>query len=221
LNPATTKPDLSRCVILGGGGHARVLIDCLRESGLVGIEGVLDPDSSLHGRKILDVPVLGGDDLLGGMAAGGVTHFVVGLGGVGDNRPRKRLFELGCSCRLTPLTVRHPSAVVSRWASISPGCQLLPGSIVNACAVLGKNVIVNSGAIVEHDCVVGDHAHIATGARLASTVRVGIGAHIGAGATVRQSIRIGDGAIVGAGAVVVKDVGAGVVVAGVPARPIR
>jgi UDP-perosamine 4-acetyltransferase len=221
MNPATAKPDLSRCVILGGGGHARVLIDCIRESDLAEIEGVLDPDSSLHGQKVLDVPVLGGDELLGGMASGGVTHFVVGLGGVGDNGPRRRLFELGCSCRLIPLTVRHPSAIVSRWASIGTGCQLLPGIIVNACAVLGKNVIVNSGAIVEHDCVVGDHAHIATGARLASTVQVGTAAHIGAGATVRQSIRIGEGAIVGAGAVVVKDVGPSVVVAGVPARPIR
>ncbi len=221
MNPATTKPDLSRCVILGGGGHARVLIDCIRESDLAEIEGVLDPDSSLHGQKILDVPVLGGDELLGGMAAGGVTHFVVGLGGVGDNGPRRRLFELGCSCRLNPLTVRHPSAMVSRWASIGPGCQLLPGSIVNAGATLGKNVIVNSGAVVEHDCVIGDHVHIATGGKLASTVQVGIGAHIGAGATVRQSISIGEGAIVGAGAVVVKDVGPGVVVVGVPARPIR
>ena len=221
MNPDAKRPDLPRCVILGGGGHARVLIDCLRLCDLVEIEGVLDSDSSLHGQKVLDVPVLGGDELLGGMAAGGVTHFVVGLGGVGDNGPRRRLFELGCSWRLTPLTVRHPSATVSRWASVEPGCQLLPGVIVNACAFLGKNVIVNSGAIVEHDCAVGDHAHIATGARLASTVQVGTGAHIGAGATVRQSIRIGEDAIVGAGAVVVKDVGPGVVVAGVPTRPIR
>jgi len=221
MNPGAPKPDLPRCIIMAGGGHARVLIDCIRESGLAEIEGVLDADSSRRGQQVLDVPILGGDELLGGMAAGGVTHFVVGLGGVGDNGPRKRLFELGCSHRFIPLTVRHSSAMVSRWASVGPGCQLLPGVIVNACAILGKNVIVNSGAIVEHDCVVGDHAHIATGARLASTVQVGMGAHIGAGATVRQRIRIGEGAIVGAGAVVVKDVGPGVVVAGVPARPIR
>lgn len=221
MNPDTTKPDPPRCIILGGGGHARVLIDCLRESGLVEIEGVLDADSSRRGQKILDVPVLGDDDLLGELAAGGVTHFVVGLGGVGDNGPRRRLFEMGCSCRLTPLTVRHPSAMVSRWARIGPGCQLLPGSIVNAGATLGKNVIVNSGAIVEHDCVIGDHVHIATGAKLASTVQAGAGAHVGAGATVKQSMRIGEGAIIGAGAVVVKDVEPGVVVVGVPARPIR
>jgi UDP-perosamine 4-acetyltransferase len=221
VNPDIRKTDLPRCVILGGGGHARVVIDCIRESGLAKIEGALDANSSLRGKKILDVPVLGGDEMLGELAAVGTTHFAVGLGGVGDNGPRRRLFELGCSLGLIPLTVRHPSAVISRWAGIGPGCQLMPGSIVNAGAALGKNVIVNSGAIVEHDCIIGDHAHIATGARVASTVWVGAGAHVGASATVRQGVRIGEGAVVGAGGVVVKDVGPGIVVVGVPAQPIR
>ena len=221
MMPGAAKQDPVRIVVLGGGGHARVVIDCIRESGLAGIDGILDADPSLRGRMVLDVPVLGGDELLSGLAEAGVTHFVVGLGGVGDNGPRMRLFELGCSFRLAPLTVRHPSSTVSRWASIGPGSQLLPGSIVNAGAALGKNVIVNSGAIVEHDCVIGDHVHIATGARLASTVHVGTGAHVGASATVRQRIRIGEGAVVGAGAVVVKNVEPGAVVVGVPARPIR
>lgn len=216
----TLKPSLPRCVILGGGGHARVLVDCIRESRLAEIEGLLDSDPAIHGRMVLDAPILGGDELLGGLATGGVTHFVVGLGGVRDNRPRMRLFELGLQFGLTPLTVRHPSAVVSRWASVGPGCQLLPGSIVNAGASLGKNVIVNSGAIVEHDCVIGDHAHIATGARLASGVRAGAGVHLGAGATVRQGIVIGERAVVGAGAAVIRDVAAGAMVVGVPARPL-
>lgn len=220
MNRDTAKPSLPRCVILGGGGHARVLVDCIRESRLAEIEGVLDSDPTICGRKVLDALILGGDELLGDLAAGGVTHFVVGLGGVRDNRPRMRLFELGLLFRLTPLTVRHPSAVVSRWATVGPGCQLLPGSIVNAGASLGKNVIVNSGAIVEHDCVVGDHAHIATGARLASGVRAGAGAHLGAGATVRQGIVIGERAVVGAGAAVIRDVAAGAMVVGVPARPL-
>ncbi len=220
MNPDAEKPSLPRCVILGGGGHARVLVDCIRESRLSEIEGVLDADPSIHGRKVLDVLILGGDEMLGGLAAGGVTHFVVGLGGVRDNGPRRRLFELGLLFRLAPLSVRHPSAVVSRWAGVGPGCQLLPGSIVNAGAVLGKNIIVNSGAVVEHDCVVEDHVHIATGARLASGVRAGAGAHIGAGATVRQGIAIGERAVVGAGAAVIRDVAAGTVVAGVPARPL-
>lgn len=209
------------CVILGGGGHARVLIDSLRASGVATPYAVLDRNRSLWGKELLGVPILGGDELLPELVSQGVTCFVVGVGAVGDNQPRRRLFELGVAHGLTPLTVCHPSAVCSPWARIGPGSVVFPLAVVNAGAILGVNVIVNTGAIVEHDCVLGDHVHIATGARLASTVRVGAGAHIGAGATVRQCISIGEGAIVGAGAVVVKDVPPRTVVVGVPARPLR
>jgi sugar O-acyltransferase (sialic acid O-acetyltransferase NeuD family) len=207
-----------RCVILGGGGHARVVIDSLLEMGAGLPYGILDSDRSRWGQELYGVPFLGGDDLLPKLAQEGVEAFVVGLGGTGDNQPRRRLFEWGLSCGLEPLTVIHPSAICSRWSEIGRGDAILPGAVVNAGAKLGENVIVNSGAVVEHDCVVGDHAHIATGAQLASAVAVGPGAHIGAGATVRQCITIGGGAIVGAGAVVVRDVAAHAIVAGVPAR---
>jgi sugar O-acyltransferase (sialic acid O-acetyltransferase NeuD family) len=165
--------------------------------------------------------VLGSDRLLPELIAKGGDCFVVGVGATGDNRVRQRLFDLGLSYHLFPLTIVHSKAICSRWAKIGPGCQLLPGSIINTGATLGANIIVNSGAIVEHDCILSDHVHVATGAKLASTVRVGTAAHIGVGATVRQCISIGDGAIVGAGAVVVKDVEPYSVVVGVPARKVR
>ena len=210
-----------RCLILGGGGHARVLIDSLRAGEAAIPAAVLDADRSLWGKDVLGVPVRGGDDLMPEFMRQGVQHFVVGVGGVADNEPRRRLFERAVACGLTPLTVRHPSAICSRWATVGAGSVLYPAAVVNAGAVLGLNVIVNTGAIVEHDCIIGDHAHLATGARLASTVRVGIGAHIGAGATVRQGVSIGERAVVGMGAVVVREVTAGTVVIGVPARPLR
>jgi sugar O-acyltransferase (sialic acid O-acetyltransferase NeuD family) len=213
--------DSPRCVILGGGGHARMLIDCLLLAGTAQPYAILDPDESRWGETLYGVPILGEDALLANLALEGIAHFVVGLGGVSDNRPRKRLFALGLSEGLKPLTVVHPTAIVSPWAEISPGCQLLPGSVVNAGAKLGMNVIVNSGAIVEHDCTLGDHVHMATGARLASAIHVGEGAHIGAGATIRQCIRIGAWAVVGAGAVVIRDVSPKTVVVGVPARPME
>lgn len=197
------------------------MIDCLRASGAAEHGGILDQDRSLWGKEVLGVPILGGDELLPKLVRQGATHFVVGVGGVGDNGPRRRLFELGLAHGLIPVTVCHPSAICSRWAKVREGSALFPGAIVNAGATVGANVIVNSGAIVEHDCVVGDHVHIATGARLCSTVRVGTGAHIGAGATVRQCLTIEEGAIVGAGAVVVKDVEPWTVVVGVPARVIE
>jgi len=209
------------CVILGGGGHARVLIDVLRSSAAAVPYAVLDCNRSLWNGQLLGVPIPGGDELLPDMVNHGVTHFVVGVGSIGDNQPRRRLFELGLSHGLVPLTVQHPSAVCSQWARVGPGSVLFPAVVVNAGAILGANVIINTGAIVEHDCVIGDHVHIATGAKLTSTVRVGDGAHIGAGATVRQCLSIGEGAVVGAGAVVVEDVPPQTIVAGVPARRIQ
>lgn len=206
---------VNSCIILGGGGHAQMLIEILTLI-KIPILGILEQNRELWGKTSQGVPVLGGDDLLPELQP---NWFAIGLGGTGNNLPRQRLFEYALSHGFQPLTLIHPSAIVSQLAQIGHGCQLLPGCIVNAGAVLGENVIVNSGAIVEHDCRIQGHVHVATGARLASTVFVGAGTHIGAGAIVRQCIKIGDYALVAAGAVVVKDVPAGTAVAGVPAKP--
>jgi len=206
------------CVIIGGGGHARVVIDAMRASAAATPQLVLDADRARWGTELCGVPVRGGDERLPELAREGITHFVVGVGGVGDNGPRRRLFELALRHGLLPLRVCHPSAVCSPWAAIGEGSAVLPLAVVNAGARVGRNVIVNSGAIVEHDCVIGDHVHVATGARLCSTVRVDAMAHIGAGAVVRQCLSIGERAVVGAGAAVIRDVPAEAVVAGVPAN---
>lgn len=204
-------------VMIGGGGHASVLVDAMAGADAI-LGGVLEFDRSRWGLTWHGVPVLGGDDELASLPGRGITHFVVGVGGIGDNRPRARLFDKAVAAGLTPLSVVHPASIVSSRASIGQGCQILPGAIVNAGAELGANVIVNTGAIVEHDGRIADHVHIATGARLASGVTAGRGAHVGAGATVLQGRTIGEWAVVGAGAVVVNDVPVGTVVVGVPAR---
>jgi len=208
--------------LLGGGGHARVLLDILSLVHPDWHIAILDRDPSRYGTQIMGAQILGGDDLLeeiSAMAPG--ARFSVGLGTVGDCGPRKRLFDVGIGFGLFPETLIHPTAIVSNFARVEKGAQLLPDCIVNAGASIGRNVIINSGAVIEHDCIIKDHTHIASGAILSGSVTIGEGSHVGAGATIRQCLNIGDGAVIGAGSVVIKDVPDGFVVFGVPAKPMK
>lgn len=213
--------EVPSCIILGAGGHARVLIDALQSAGTTNSLGILDAGTGFAGTTIFGVPVLGDDGLLPTLARNGTRRFVVAVGSIGDWSARRRLFDQAVALGLSPLTVIHPRSVISPWAEIGPGSQILACAVVNAGARLGKNVIVNTGAIVEHDCTLGDYVHVATGARLASTISIGEGAHVGAGAVIRQCIEIGSNAVIGAGAVVVSNVPPSTTVVGVPAAPLR
>ena len=210
-----------RVIGLGAGGHAKVVIEILRLIGGYEFVGLLDPKQDIWGTEVLGVSVLGDDSLLPELYDQGVRYAFIGLGSVGDTRPRGQLYEKACHQGFQIVQAIHPQAIIAPSVEIGHGPTIMAGAVINAAARLGDNVIVNTGAIIEHDCIIGDHVHIATGARLASTVRVGKGAHVGVGASVRQCICIGRDAIVGAGAVVVNDVPDNVVVAGVPARILK
>ena len=213
-----------KAIILGAGGHSKVLMDCLSFRQDLELIGFLDPQTEIHGTVIQGVPVLGGDEQLSNLAAQGVTHFFVGVGTAGSVKSqeiRERLFNAGLHAELKPLNVIHPRSVISAGANLEDGVQILAGAVISTGARLANNVIVNHQAIVEHDCVIGIHSHISTGAILCGGVIVGQKVHVGAGSVVRQSIRIGDSAIIGAGAVVVKDVQSGEVVVGNPARKLK
>lgn len=214
------EKEIKKCLILGGGGHAKVLIDAIQSCADILIIGVLDRDPKLKGTKIFGVPVRGSDELIAELK-GDADSFLVGIGSVGDPSTRMKLFQMGLDAGLEPLTIIHPRAIVSRYAEIGEGSMLYAGSIINPAAEVGRNVIINTGAIVEHDCKIGDHAHIATGARMGGTVTIGMGAHIGAGAVIRQNGVVGEFAVVGAGAVVTKPVPDGITVVGNPARPLQ
>jgi UDP-perosamine 4-acetyltransferase len=204
-------------VVAGGGGHARSVIEALRQAGEYDPVAVTDPAAS---GAIDGVPVVGTDDELERLLRDqGVGAAVPGVGGVGSNDLRaavfQRLDEIGFE--LPPVV--HPSAVVAASAAIGAGSVVLAGAVVGAGASVGRNVIVNTGALIEHDVVLGDHVHVATGAALGGAVRVGEGAHVGLGASVMQGVAVGARGVAGAGAVVIRDVPDGVTVVGVPATP--
>ncbi len=206
------------CVVLGGGDHAKVLIDLLYLQDGINPYVVLDSISRLWGSKILGVPVEGDDSLLPALKERGVRHFVVGLGSIKDNGPRTSVYCRALDVGLEPWTAIHPTAVISPFASFGSGCQIMAGAVINPDCQLAENVIINTSAVVEHDCRVGAHTHVAPGAILGGRVQVGSGALIGSGAVLRQGVKVGDRAVVAAGAIVVSEVPAATLVAGVPAR---
>ena len=197
-------------IVIGGGGHAKVVIDCIRASG-DRVAGILD-DALAPGTEIMGVQVLGST---AEYLRYPDCRFVIAIG---SNAVRQKIDS---ARKLRWYTAIHPSAVVSPSARIGEGCVVMPRAVINAGAVVGRHCIVNTGAIVEHDNRLDDYVHISPAAALGGTVTVGSGSHIGIGAAVRNNISICEGAVVGAGAVVVADIREAGVYVGVPARRLK
>lgn len=206
-------------LILGAGGHARVLLDALGLSG-VRVLGLLDADPAKHGQELLGARVLGGEGLLDGYAPEAVA-LVNAVGSVRSMEVRAAVYERFKGRGYSFPVVRHPSAVVAGDADIGPGVHLLAGSVVITGTAIGPNTIVNTKASVDHDGRIGAHVHLAPGVTLSGGVRVGERTHIGTGASVVQFVHVGSRCLVAAGAVVVKDVPDGARVMGVPARVVE
>jgi sugar O-acyltransferase (sialic acid O-acetyltransferase NeuD family) len=204
-----------RVAIIGAGGHAKVVADAAIAAGCDKIIGYLDDDLSLAGCAVIGLPVLGKTSAWRDFGIDTVVP------AIGSNRPRRDIIRRAASEGATVLTIIHPSATVSAWATLHAGVTAMAGSVINAGAIIGENTIINTGAIVEHDCRIGSHVHVAPGCCVAGEVRIGDGTFLGIGSRVLPGLGIGDWCVVGAGAVVTRDIDSNRTVVGVPARIVQ
>ncbi len=202
---------MSGILVLGAGGHGKVVADILQCAGAE-VLGFLDDNPATWGSQVLDLPVLGAIETYARYQPAGLVL------GIGANRVRRTLVErLGPDAAPLWYNAIHPRSTVARSSRLGRGVVIVAGAVVNPEARLGDHVIINSGATVDHDCVLGSYVHIAPGANLAGGVSVGEESLVGIGAAVIASATIGRWTTVGAGAVVIHNVPDQVIAKGIPA----
>lgn len=209
---------MENVLLIGGGGHAKSVLDFLRHSQEFKVVGIIEKDETRLEREILGVPVIGTDAQLPLFLQKEIKNCLISVGGTGDNSLRKRLFIFLRDLGFAFINAVHPTAVVSEFARYGAGNVFMAGAIIGPDVKIGDNTIINSGAVVEHDCRIGDHVHVAPGAKISGNVSIGANSHIGSGAVIIQNIKIGRNVLVGAGSVIINDIPDNAVVVGVPGR---
>jgi sugar O-acyltransferase (sialic acid O-acetyltransferase NeuD family) len=198
---------MNRLIIIGAGGHGKVIADAALKNGYTNICYIDDyAKGEIMGFHIIgtceDIERLNDEN----------TDFIIGIG---KNSIRKTIAE---THDLNWVSIVHPSAQIALNAEIGKGTVVMANAVVNAGATIGEHCIINTGAIIEHDNVIENYAHISPNASLGGTVRVGSLTHVGIGATVKNNTEICSDCTIGAGAVVVKNINEPGTYIGVPVR---
>jgi len=202
-------------IILGDGGHSKVIQEMIQEDGRLNIIAILDDkyEAGYQKHGIIHAPIsythhLMADD----------TKVVVAIG---DNQIRNRLVRELNLPDICYLSVQHHTAVVSKTAKIAPGTVLMAHTTVNAHAKIDSHCIINTASVIEHDTDVGAFTHVSPNATLTGNVSTGEGVHIGSSATVIPGKHLGSWSIIGAGSTVIEHIPAYSKAVGSPTRIIE
>jgi sugar O-acyltransferase (sialic acid O-acetyltransferase NeuD family) len=208
-----------KTIIIGAGGHARVIFEILSYDWNIKVVAFIDNRTPTSDEKIMGIPVYGNHLVIPKMMVrNGVKAAIIG---VGKNDLRKTYFEGIKDIGVEMINAIHPTANIAQDVKIGRGVVIAANTGISTGVEIGDNVIVNTGAIVEHEDVLESHVHIASGTVIAGKVRVKEGAFIGAGCVVKEYVTIGRNAIVGAGSVVLEDIPDNTVAVGAPAKVIK
>jgi UDP-perosamine 4-acetyltransferase len=204
-----------KCLILGMGGHSKVVISILESYKDYEIVGLIDKYPGNVGKQVGCYNVIGHQEDLDDFIRKGYNIYFIAIG---DNYIRGKLFNYlkSFNCEIPPLihrSVRHEKDLI-----IKEGIQLCAGVIVATGVSIAENAIINTGVIIDHESVIGKNCHISSGVTITGKVYIGENSFIGAGSTVLPFIKVGNDTIVGAGSVVVEDIPDNVVAYGMPAR---
>lgn len=198
----------NKVIILGAGGHAKVIADIIQKSG-DDLIGFLDDNMDLP-ETIMGYPYLGTITEAGKLKND--HSFIIGIG---NNQIRKKIAE---QLHLNWYTAIHPHASIAMETTIGEGTVVMANAVINASSVIGRHCIINTAAVIEHDNRIGDFVHISPGATLCGTVCVGNMTHVGAGVVIKNNVSVCENTILGAGCTVINDIEKKGIYIGTPAK---
>lgn len=184
-------------IILGGGGHASVLVDILRLNS-VQIIGVSDPAFQEGELIFRDIPVIS-DEVIIEKYKNNKVSLINGIGPSPRSQHREIINEKFIDLGYEFSSVIHPSALIAKSAFLESGSQIMAGVIIQSRSTVSQNSVINTGSVIDHDCFIGKYSHIAPGAVICGNVKTGSSVFIGAGATVIENLSLDDKALVAAG----------------------
>lgn len=185
-------------IIIGAGGHAKVIADIVKKSDDKLI-GFLDDNEEVQDKVVFDNKKVIGKipDCMNYKNA----EFIIGIG---NNKVRKIISDKYSNLKW--YTAIHPNAVIANEVIINEGSAIMAGVVINPGTTVGKHCIINTSTSIDHDNIIEDYVHISPGSHLAGTVAVKEGTWICSGVTVINDIIINKNNIVGAGSVVIKNI---------------
>lgn len=206
-------------VVIGFGGHGRVVADALLASGreLLAVTE-LSPEQCAPSQ--MQVEIISDDEVLRRFTPDSI-ELALGLGSIWPVDAcsiRRRVVDAFLALGYRFTGCRHPTAWISPFATVAPTAQIHAGAIVQTGAMIGEHCIINTRASIDHDGIIGPFCHIGPGVTLSGNVLIGEGSHVGTGASVIQGMTLGKECFVAAGATVAKNVDGGAFVRGTPAR---
>lgn len=193
----------TKIVLIGGGGHCKVVLDAIRLHDKFSVYGIIDPGLE-KGDKVMGVGVLGADECLLTAYRAGVRNAFVTVGSIGDPRLRLKLCQKAQAIGFKFPTILHPRSVVAGDVKIGGGTFIAASATINPGTLIGKHAIINTSCSIDHDCVIGDFVHIAPGVTLSGEVIVGDECHIGTGANVTNGVCVRKKTFIKAGSLVKK-----------------
>ncbi len=211
---------MSRVLVIGASGHAKVVLDILEKQALHQVVGLLD-DFKPVGTTLFGYEVVGSVSDVARLAT--QLHADGLLVAIGGNFIRSQLVERlkSLAPHLSFVSAVHPSAQIARGVSLGSGSVVMAGVVINSDSEIGESCILNTNSSVDHDNRLGSFSSLAPRVATGGNVSLGEGSAIGIGAVILHGCKIGQHAVVGAGSVVTRDVPDMTVAYGVPAKVVR